>query len=161
MTKPLALLAALALSIAAAHSQIAGLDAPARQQAFVVYAAESQTLPANKPGSLTLHFHTVQGFHINSHTPTADYLIPTTLTLLPVPGVKPGQLQFPAGHPYSFSFDPATKLDVYSGDFIVKLSVVAPPGDHTLEGSLRYQACDNAACYPPRTLPVKVLFTAK
>jgi hypothetical protein len=35
------------------------------------------------------------------------------------------------------------------------------PGDHTLDGTLRYQACDNASCYPPRTLSVKILFTAK
>ena len=26
---------------------------------------------------------------------------------------------------------------------------------------LKYQACDNASCYPPSTLPVKILFTAK
>jgi len=39
--------------------------------------------------------------------------------------------------------------------------VVAAAGEHALDASLRYQACDNAACYPPRNLPVKVLFTAK
>jgi hypothetical protein len=30
-----------------------------------------------------------------------------------------------------------------------------------MDGTLKYQACDNASCYPPRTIPVKVLFTAK
>jgi hypothetical protein len=45
---------------------------------------------------------------------------------------------------------------VYAGDFTVKLPVVAAAGEHTVEGSLKYQACDNAACYPPKTLPVKV-----
>jgi hypothetical protein len=70
-------------------------------------------------------------------------------------------MEYPAGQPYAFSFDPADKLDVYAGEFTVKLPVVATAGEHTVAGSLRYQACDNASCYPPRTVPVKVLFTAK
>jgi hypothetical protein len=75
--------------------------------------------------------------------------------------VKEGDLQYPQGVPYSFSFDPGDKLDVYAGNFVVKVPVVASAGAHTIEGSLRYQACDNASCYPPRNLPVKVIFTAK
>ncbi|MEO6804873.1 MAG: protein-disulfide reductase DsbD domain-containing protein [Edaphobacter sp.] len=52
-------------------------------------------------------------------------------------------------------------MDVYSGSFTVKLPVVAEPGTHTVAGTLRYQACDRAACYPPKNLPVQILFTAK
>jgi len=160
MIKHFALAAALTLCAQTAHAQIAGLDEPAKQ-ASVVYAAEPQVVPAGKPGTLELHFRVVPGFHVNSHTPKSELLIPTTLSLQPAAGVKAGALQFPAGKPYSFSYDPSEKLDVYAGDFTVKLPVVAAAGDHTLDGSLHYQACDNAACYPPRNLPVKVLFTAK
>jgi hypothetical protein len=39
--------------------------------------------------------------------------------------------------------------------------VVATEGVHTLDATLRYQASDNASCYPPRTLPIKIVFTAK
>ena len=60
-----------------------------------------------------------------------------------------------------FSFEPKEKLDVYTGTFTVKVPVVAAAGEHTVEGSLHYQACDNAACYPPKTLPLQVMFTAK
>ena len=45
--------------------------------------------------------------------------------------------------------------------FTVKLPVVADTGTHTVDGTLRYQACDHAACYPPKSLPVQVIFTAK
>ena len=45
--------------------------------------------------------------------------------------------------------------------FTVKVPVVAAAGEHTVDGSLRYQACDNAACYPPKSLPVQVVVTAK
>ena len=156
--KQLALIVALSFVAGTAQPQ---MDAAPKPKAYVLYAAESQTVPAGKAATLELRFQTVKGYHVNSHTPKSELLIPTTLTLQPAPGVKAGALQFPAGKPYSFAFDPTDKLDVYAGDFTVKLPVVATSGDHTIDGTLRYQACDNAACYPPRTLPVKVVFTAK
>jgi hypothetical protein len=103
----------------------------------------------------------VDGFHVNSHTPKSELLIPTKITLQPAVGVKAEEVEYPAGQSYSFSFDPSEKLDVYSGAFTMKLPVVAEAGMHTVEGTLRYQACDHAACYPPKSLPVQVIFTAK
>jgi DsbC/DsbD-like thiol-disulfide interchange protein len=108
-----------------------------------------------------LHFRVVEGFHVNSHTPKSELLIPTKITLQPATGVKAEDVQYPAGTAYSFSFDPGEKLDVYSGPFTVKLPVMAEAGTHIVDGTLRYQACDNAACYPPKSLPVQVIFTAK
>ncbi len=138
-----------------------GMDAPAKPRATVLYAAEPQTVSAARRAMLELRFQIVPGFHINSHTPKSQLLIPTTLTLQPADGVKPGALVYPAGVPYSFAFDPAGKLDVYASAFIVRLPVVATAGEHTLDATLRYQACDNASCYPPKTLPVRIVFTAK
>jgi hypothetical protein len=160
----LAALAALSLFTAAlplqfGTAQVGNMDS--RPKAYIVYAAESQSVSAGKRAELELRFQIAPGFHVNSHTPKSELLIPTTLTLAPANGVKAGALEYPPGKPYSFSFDPTDKLDVYAGDFTVKLPVVAAPGDHTIDGTLKYQACDNASCYPPRTLPVKVLFTAK
>jgi hypothetical protein len=142
--------------------QVGNLDAPAvKPKAFVVYATEQQQVPAGKRSVLELHFRVVDGFHVNSHTPKSELLIPTTITLQLATGVKAGTVEYPAGTSYSFSFDPSEKLDVYTGAFTVKLPVVAEAGTHTVDGALRYQACDHAACYPPRTLPVQVIFTAK
>jgi DsbC/DsbD-like thiol-disulfide interchange protein len=161
MKRTLTSVAALAFGMAMGHAQVGNMDSPAKPRAYVLYAAEPQTIPANKQATLELRFHMVPGYHVNSHTPKSQLLIPTTLTLQPADGVKAGALEYPAGHPYSFSFDPSDKLDVYAGDFTVKLPVVASAGLHSVDGSLRYQACDNASCYPPRTLPVKVVFFAK
>lgn len=138
----------------------AQFDAPAKKN-YVVYAAEAQTVPAGKRAVLQLRFQLLQGFHVNSHTPRSELLIPTALTLQPATGVKASDLEYPPGQPFSFSFAPKEKVDVYAGAFIVKLPVVATPGQHTMDGTLKYQACDNASCYPPRTIPVKILFTAK
>ncbi len=151
----------LAAAAPLAHAQIGSMDTPAKPKSYVLYAAEPQTIQSGKHATLELRFHLVSGYHVNSHTPKSQLLIPTALTLQPADGVKPGPLEYPAGKPFSFSFDPSDKLDVYAGDFTLKLPVVATAGQHTVDGSLKYQACDNASCYPPRTLPVKVIFTAK
>lgn len=163
--KPMHALAAALLTFAASPAFIAtaqlNMNAPAKPKSYVTYTAEPQTVPARKPATLELRFQIASGYHVNSHTPKSDFLIPTVVTLQPGPGVKTGEPQYPHGMPYSFSFDPGTKLDVYAGSFTVKLPVVAAAGEHTLDGSLKYQACDNASCYPPRTVPIKVLFNAK
>ena len=152
----------IALAGAAPAQQIDGLDAPAvKAKTYVLYASEPQSVVAGKRSVLELHFRVVDGFHVNSHTPKSELLIPTQITLQPATGVKAETVEYPAGTSYSFSFDPTEKLDVYSGAFTVKLPVVAEAGAHTVDGSLRYQACDHAACYPPKSLPVQVIFTAK
>jgi hypothetical protein len=146
---------------ARARAQIGDMSAAAKPKVYVAYVAEAQAVPAGRRAVLELHFKVMPGFHVNSHTPTSPTLIATALSLQPAEGVKADAIEYPAGKPYSFSFDPGDKLDVYAGDFTVKLPVVSAAGAHALEGTLRYQACDNASCYPPKTLPVKVEFTAK
>ena len=142
--------------------QIGNLDAPApKPKSYVVYAAEPQNIVAGKRSVLELHFQVVDGFHVNSHTPKSELLIPTQILLQSAAGVKADAVEYPAGTSYSFSVDPSEKLDVYTGAFTVKLAVVAEAGTHTVDGTLRYQACDHAACYPPKSLPVQVIFTAK
>lgn len=156
----LALIAGLpALNPARAQSMNLGGSAMAKE--YVVYTELPQTVAANHRATLELHFRVLPGYHVNSHTPTLDYLIPTALTIPAAPGVKPADPAYPAGLPYSFAFDPKNKLSVYAGDFVVKLPVTAAPGAHSVDATLRYQACNNASCFPPKTLPVKIAFTAK
>jgi hypothetical protein len=145
-----------------AESQFGDFDTPkAKTKDFIAYAAEQQTAVAGKRSVLELDFRVLEGLHVNSHTPKSELLIPTTLTLDAAPGVKLGELAYPAGSSYSFSASPNEKMDVYSGGFAVKLPVVAQAGTHTIEGRLRYQACDHAACYPAKTLPVEIVLAAK
>jgi Disulphide bond corrector protein DsbC len=152
----------IALPVGLMAQQIGTLDAPAvKPKSYVVYGAEPQNVAAGKRSVLELHFRVLDGYHVNSHTPKSELLIPTRIELQPVSGVKADAVEYPSGTSYSFSFDPSEKLDVYTGAFTVKLPVVADAGAHTVDGTLRYQACDHAACYPPKSLPVQVIFTAK
>ena len=145
------------------HAQQMGdlSPAPAKPVGYVVFDAEPQVVKAGKASVIELRFKVRDGFHVNSHTPKSDLLIPTVIKLDAAEGVKASDVVYPAGTLYSFSFDPKEKLDVYTGTFVVKVPVVAAAGDHTLTGSLHYQACDTAACYPPKTLPLQVVFSAK
>ncbi len=144
-----------------AAAQFGEFTGPAKTQSHVSYVAEPQSVVAGKPGVLELQFRVADGFHVNSHTPKSELLIATSLTMEPASGVSAGKLEYPKGMAYSFPLQPEETLDVYSGAFTVLLPVEAKAGEHTLTGVLRYQACDRAACYPPKSLPVQVLFTAK
>jgi hypothetical protein len=62
------------------------------------------------------------------------------------------------GQDLSFPFSPDEKLNVYTGDFTIAVTVhplhSVVPGKYVMHGVLRYQACDNAQCFPPKTVPV-------
>lgn len=147
---------------ASIHGQGIDLSQGAKPaKGHVQFAAEPQTVAANKPSTVLLHFHVDPGFHINSHTPKSEMLIPTKIAIGEGDGIAVRTVDFPAGQPYSFSFEPGAKLDVYTNDVVLTAHVVAKPGQRALVGVLRYQACDAAACYPPKTLPVEQPFTAK
>ena len=148
------------LSLALAQD-LSNLQAPRKAKQFVEFTAEPQSIPADKRATLELRFHVLPGYHINSHTPKGEVQIPTSLNLSSSSGTKVDTAQYPAGVPYSFSFAPEEKLDVYQGDFIIKVPVTAAAGSHELKGALNYQACDTAACYPPKSLPLDILFTAR
>ena len=117
------------------------------------------------PGIVGLQFRVARGFHINSNQPKQDYLKKTELKLDAPTDIVIGRITYPAGQDRSFPFAPNDKLSVYSGDFEVGVTVRplhnVLPAKYAIHGFLKYQACDNAACYPPKQLPmtfeVKVL----
>jgi len=159
--KTLSLILAVLLPPAIAQD-LGSLDrVPVKTRQYVSYISEPQLLPVGKGGVLELHFRVLDSFHVNSHTPGSTFLIPTKLELDGAEKLRISSPEYPAGKPYSFSFDSGNQLDVYADDFTVRIPVSAPAGSWELHGTLRYQACDKALCYPPRSLPVSVLFTAK
>ena len=125
--------------------------------------AKLTTVTRGKSSFVELLFRVEPGFHINSHQPAEKRLIPTALKLEPPTDLVVGRITYPPGKESSFAFAPEEKLSVYTGDFALTVQVRALasvlPGDYEIRGTLRYQACDNAQCYPPKTLPVQ--FEAK
>src|SRR5580704_6777079 len=116
------------------------------------------TAPRAAQTMVNLDFRVPHGYHINSNTPKSEFLIPTALKMDLPTDIILGKIEYPAGDDKSFPFSPDEKLSVYSGDFTIAVAVhplhSVVPGKYNMHGVLRYQACDNAACYPPKTLPV-------
>jgi hypothetical protein len=115
---------------------------------------EQVTVAAGKPSTVALHFRIAQGFHINSHTPKDEFLIPTSFSIPEGAGARLELANYPPGAEFTLPMDPSTKLSVYTGDFTIEARIVAPAGSHLVEGKLHYQACDKAVCLPPKTIPV-------
>jgi hypothetical protein len=153
-------IAALALAAAAACAQF--ISNSPRQQSAEKNAAveylypEQLRLAVGKPSQVALHFRVAPGLHINSHTPGADYLIPTTFSIPQGSGVRLVDSAYPPGVNITLPADPTTKLNVYTGDFAIQARVAATPGDHLVKGRLHYQACDQTQCMPPRTITVAI-----
>jgi len=117
---------------------------------------EQVTLPVGKPGTVALHFRIAPGLHINSHTPREEGLIPTTFSIPEGAGVRLEGAIYPPGTDFALSIDPMTKLSVYTGEFIIQARMVATAGNHLVEAKLRYQACENSSCMPPKTIIVAI-----
>ena len=154
---------ALALLAAAAAGQDSpdGLsDSPGRKSPSVSMSpAPVVTVTRGKSNPVNLRFHVGSGFHVNSNQPKSEFLIPTALKLSAPTDIVIGRVNYPAGSEMSFAFAPDDKLSVYTGEFpvVVEVRPLAEviPAKYMIRGELKYQACDNAACYPPKKLPVQ------
>lgn len=153
--------ALLSIISAPAISQQDSLTASPRQtvlktQAVEYLYPEQVSVPAGKPSSVALHFRIKESLHINSHTPRAEYLIPTVFSIPNGSGVKLTNATYPEGTDFTLPSDPDQKLSVYTGDFTIQAKIVSTPGNHLVEAKLRYQACDQTQCLPPKTITVPI-----
>jgi Thiol:disulfide interchange protein DsbD, N-terminal len=114
-----------------------------------------------KAASVDLFFHVSPGFHVNSNKPHSEFLIPTTLRLTAPTDIMIGAINYPAGIEKSFPFAPDDKMSVYGSQFVINFAVRplanVVPGKYAVHGALKYQACDDATCYPPKQIPVSFL----
>lgn len=98
-----------------------------------------------------------EGFHLNSHTPTEDYLIP--LTLKWEGPLKEVEVIYPKPQMEKYPFD-EKPLSVLTGQFPLVTKFQAPAtaasGAVTLNGKVRYQACNSSMCFAPKTVPVSL-----
>jgi Disulphide bond corrector protein DsbC len=116
------------------------------------------TVKQGRSATVPLSFRVSSGYHINSNRPKSEFLIPTILKVDAITDIVVSKTTYPEGRDMSFAFAPDEKLNVYTGDFQVDVRVrplrTVRVGRYKVRGTLKYQACDNAACYPPKQLPV-------
>lgn len=133
----------------------------ANPQVVAFLAPDTATVTAGKPAEIELRLHIRDGMHINSHTPSYPELIPTTLSADPGSEADLLETIYPDGSYLMLGANPPEKLNVYTGDLLLRARVRARPGEHLLKMKLRYQACTLNACMPPRTIPLSVELVAR
>jgi thiol:disulfide interchange protein len=145
------------LSLALAGRAEAQLKAP--QKAKFVLNADRTAYDPGTPARVAALVTIEPGWHVNSHQPSFEYLIPTVLELELPKGWPPGTIRYPAAKMKTFSFE-TRPLAVYDGDVVVVALLQLPKGvakgTYPLRASLRYQACNDSQCLPPVTSQAEI-----
>lgn len=145
------------LLLALAAGARAQIQAP--QKAKFVLDADRTAYDPGAPARVAALVTIEHGWHVNSHQPTFEYLIPTVFDLDLPAGWPQETVRYPAAKMKTFSFEPHP-LAVYDGDVVMVASFEVPkgvkPGSYPLQGSLHYQACNDQQCLPPVTAQAKL-----
>lgn len=108
--------------------------------------------PGDK-GELTVTLEIKPGFHAQSRTPSQPNLIKFDVKMDDSPAFTFGEPVFPKGEDHKYG-DLET-LNVYTGTVTLRIPFEAKPdapgGETEIKGKLRYQICDDKACFPPES----------
>ncbi len=101
------------------------------------------------------------GLHVNSNRPNSEYAIPTVVRVSAV-GAKVGDIGYPRGRNRKFGFSEDT-INVYEGRSAFSFNLTVPANFKgnvvKVRAAVRYQACTDEVCYPPKTK--EITLTAK
>lgn len=107
----------------------------------------------------TLNLSVREGFHVNSDKPKDEYIIPIKLTWTGGP-LETRQVTYPKAEEIKVGDQ---QLTVFSGSFLIKtqfhVADGAPKGTVTVNGKLRYQACNSEMCLRPITVDIPLTVT--
>ncbi len=111
------------------------------------------TIKRGGAGKGTIVMSIPDGLHVNSNRPNSQYAIPTVVRISAV-GAKVGGISYPRGRNRKFGFSEDT-LNVYEGRTAFKFNVTVPVNFKgnviKVNAVVKYQACTNEVCYPPKT----------
>lgn len=99
------------------------------------------------------------GLHVQSNKPLDKFLIATKLDVEAPAGMKVGPVTYPRALMRKLKFSKGL-VAVYEGKAVLRFNVTVPAaysgGSGEIKGKLRFQACDDDACFPPVTREVKM-----
>jgi DsbC/DsbD-like thiol-disulfide interchange protein len=114
------------------------------------------TVSRGKVARGTVHMTIPGGLHVNSSRPASEYAIPTVVTVRSN-GVRVSRVTYPRGKNRKFQFS-ENLINVYEGRVSFPFTVTVPAGFKgkaiRVTASVRYQACTDEVCYPPKTKTV-------
>jgi hypothetical protein len=99
----------------------------------------------------------LDGYHVNSNTPSDEYLIPLKVTWTSMGALEGGQVTYPKAEKITVGDQ---SLSVFTGKLELavnfKVSANAPAGPGIATGKLKFQACNDKMCFPPKSIEVDV-----
>lgn len=103
------------------------------------------------------------GLHVNSAHPNSEYAIPTKVKAASN-GARVGSVSYPRGTNRKFSFSEST-INVYEGRVAFGFNVTVPAGfkgnSISVRVAVKYQACTEEVCYPPKTKEITLTARVK
>jgi thiol:disulfide interchange protein DsbD len=102
---------------------------------------------------LVLEITLERGWHVNANDPDRPYLVPTVLEVTPPAGTRVEDIRYPEPVVRSLAFAEGAALRLYEGTFAIGVRLEGAAAGR-LDARLRYQACTDTTCLPPRTLPI-------
>lgn len=133
------------------------------QAVSVTGSLAKKTVSRGSTSKATLVLSIPSGLHVNSSRPASEYAIPTTVRVSGS-GLKAGGLTYPRGRNRKFQFS-ENLINVYEGRVSFPFTVTVPANFKgstiRVNATVRYQACTEEVCYPPKsktiTMTAKVL----
>jgi len=146
----------LAMAIVGALASLAPASRPADGpdvRARVLTPAKAAT---GSKIAVTVEMEIGPSWHVNSHTPSEKYLIPTEVKLATSAGTL-SEVRYPKDIEKKFSFSDKP-LRVYAGTVRFESDLTLPAGatgDASITGQLSYQACNETQCFAPAKIPLE------
>lgn len=151
--RPFALVVVVPLALLTALARAAGPE---------VTVTVTPEYEAAHPGTTTwfaLTFQIEEGWHVNSHTPLDEFLIPTEVRLGEGTDLRLERVIYPTHKTVRLKFSDSP-VAVYEDRFIIAVALAIPDtmpvGSHKVPLRLRYQACNDTQCAPPKNLDFDV-----
>ena len=153
--------------IAALILTVAAVAAPAGAQVATFRPElQVQVVPADARAGSTVRaivrLRLPQNVHVQSDKPRDPALIPTSLAVTPPAGVTVERITYPKAWDLK---QPGRDqpLAVFSAGVVIEASLLVatevPAGSLTVQGTLRYQGCNDQVCFPPVRVPVEWSFS--
>ena len=99
------------------------------------------------------------GLHVQSSKPLDKFLVPTKLDVETPSGMKVGPVSYPRALVRKLKFS-KRDVAVYEGKAMIRFNVTVPAnysgGSGDIKGKLRFQACNDDACFTTVTREVKM-----
>jgi DsbC/DsbD-like thiol-disulfide interchange protein len=99
------------------------------------------------------------GLHVQSSKPLDKFLVATKLDVETPSGMAVGPISYPRPLLRTLKFS-KDKVAVYEGKAMIRFNVTIPAnysgGSGEIKGKLRFQACNDDACFPPITREAKM-----